>query len=138
MPVYMYACMCLDVRCGQTMRFDVCAATPFDACRVRCQVRRFDVCSARRSMPCEGSDEVSNPVYVYDKDLQQSRIPSTPSLCLDPGGSRSQTHRRAAMCGFTQNDGYVRGVAPTQDSFSGSFSNLCNFWRLRPVLELSP
>ena len=29
------------------------------------------------------------------------------------GGSRSQTHRRAAMCGFTQDDGYVRGVAPT-------------------------
>ena len=26
------------------------------------------------------------------------------------GGSRSQTHRRAAMCGFTQDDGYVRGV----------------------------
>jgi hypothetical protein len=28
------------------------------------------------------------------------------------GGSRSQTHRRAAMGGFTQDDGYVRGVAP--------------------------
>ena len=28
------------------------------------------------------------------------------------GGSRSQTHRRAAMCGFTQDDGYVQGVAP--------------------------
>jgi hypothetical protein len=59
------------------MRFDVCAAAPFDARRVRCQVMRFDVCvfitavpitklfawktlcTARRSMPCEGSDEVS-------------------------------------------------------------------------------
>jgi hypothetical protein len=53
------------------------------------------------------------------------------------GGSRSQTHRRAAMGGFTQDDGYVRGVAPTHDCSSGSFSNLC-FWRLRPVLELNP
>ena len=40
------------------------------------------------------------------------------------GGSRSQTHRRAALCGFTQDDGYVRGVAPTQDRSSGSFSGL--------------
>jgi hypothetical protein len=39
------------------------------------------------------------------------------------GGSRSQTHRRAAMGGFTQDDGYVRGVAPTHDCSSGSFSN---------------
>jgi hypothetical protein len=31
------------------------------------------------------------------------------------GGSRSQTHRRAAMGGFTQDDGYVRGLAPTHD-----------------------
>jgi hypothetical protein len=28
------------------------------------------------------------------------------------GGSRSQTHRRAAKGGFTQDDGYVQGVAP--------------------------
>jgi hypothetical protein len=28
------------------------------------------------------------------------------------GGSRSQTHRRAAMGGFTQDDGDVQGVAP--------------------------
>jgi hypothetical protein len=56
------------------------------------------------------------------------------------GGSRSQTHRRAAISigGFTQDDGYMRGVAPTHDCSSGSFSNLFNFWRLRPVLELSP
>jgi hypothetical protein len=37
------------------------------------------------------------------------------------GGSRSQTHRRAAMgCGFTQDDSYVRGVAPTHDCSSRS------------------
>jgi hypothetical protein len=36
------------------------------------------------------------------------------------GGSRSQTHRRAAMGGFTQDDGYVRGVAPTHDCSSRS------------------
>jgi hypothetical protein len=30
-------------------------------------------------------------------------------------GSRSQTHRRAAKGGFTQDEGYVRGVAPTHD-----------------------
>jgi hypothetical protein len=36
------------------------------------------------------------------------------------GGSRLQTHRRAAMGGFTQDDGYVRGVAPTHDCSSGS------------------
>jgi hypothetical protein len=39
------------------------------------------------------------------------------------GGSRSQTHRRAAMGGFTQDDGYVRGVAPTHSCCSESFSN---------------
>ena len=59
MPVYMYACMCLDVRCGQIMCFDVWAAAPFDANRVRCQIMRFDVCAVRRSMSCEGSDESS-------------------------------------------------------------------------------
>jgi hypothetical protein len=45
------------------------------------------------------------------------------------GGSRSQTHRRAAMGGFTQDDGYVRGVAPPHGCSSGSFSNFCSFWR---------
>jgi hypothetical protein len=37
------------------------------------------------------------------------------------GDSRSQTHRRSAMCGVTQDDGYVRGVAPTHERSSGSF-----------------
>jgi hypothetical protein len=32
------------------------------------------------------------------------------------GGSRSQTHRRAAMGGFTQDDCYVQGVAPMHDA----------------------
>jgi len=32
------------------------------------------------------------------------------------GGSRLQTHRWAALCGFTQDDGDVRGVAPTHDA----------------------
>ena len=41
------------------------------------------------------------------------------------GGSRSQTHRRAAKGGFTQDDGYVQGVAPDalRSTSSGSFSN---------------
>jgi hypothetical protein len=38
------------------------------------------------------------------------------------GGSRSQTHRRAAKGGFTQDDGNVRGLAPTHTILSfGSF-----------------
>jgi hypothetical protein len=36
-------------------------------------------------------------------------------------GLRPQTHRRAAMGGFIQDDGYVRGVAPTHKLSSGSF-----------------
>ena len=52
--------------------------------------------------------------------------------------NKNENDRRAAMCVFTQDDGYVRGVAPTHDCSFGSFSNLCNVWRLRPVLELSP
>ena len=40
------------------------------------------------------------------------------------GGSRSQTHRRAAKGGFTQDDRNVRGLAPTHTilSFFGCFS----------------
>ena len=34
--------------------------------------------------------------------------------------SRSQKHRRAAMGGFTQDDGYVRGVAADAQRFTGS------------------
>ena len=40
------------------------------------------------------------------------------------GGSRSQTHRRAAKGGFTQDDRNVRGLAPTHTilSFFGRFA----------------
>ena len=40
------------------------------------------------------------------------------------GGSRSQTHRRAAKGGFTQDDRNVRGLAPTHTilSFFGTFA----------------
>ena len=51
------------------------------------------------------------------------------------GGSRSQTHRRAPMGGFTQDDGYVRGVAPTHDCSSGSFSNSLTADRPNPILH---
>jgi len=40
------------------------------------------------------------------------------------GGSRSQTHRRAAMCGFTQDDGYVRIVAADAQRFTRSLLDL--------------
>ena len=43
------------------------------------------------------------------------------------GGSRSQTHRRAAKGGFTQDDGYVRGLTPTHDC---SFRSLLHELRL--------
>ena len=39
------------------------------------------------------------------------------------GGSRSQTHRRAAKGGFTQDDGNVRGLAPTHTILS--FGSSC-------------
>jgi len=40
------------------------------------------------------------------------------------GVSRSQTHRRAAMGGFTLDDGYVRGVAADAQRFTGSVLDL--------------
>ena len=43
----------------------------------------------------------------------QSAIRSGTRYAKWGGGSRSQTQIRAAMCGFTQDDGYVRGMAPT-------------------------
>jgi hypothetical protein len=48
------------------------------------------------------------------------------------GGSRSQTHRRAAMCGFTEDDGCVRGVAPTHERSSGSFLDFLLATSARP------
>ncbi len=50
------------------------------------------------------------------------------------GGSRSQTHRRAAKGGFNQGDGYVRGLAPTHTILSfGSFSNALAADQFQPL-----
>jgi len=53
------------------------------------------------------------------------------------GGSRSQTHRRAAKGGFTQDDGYVRGFAPTHDrsSFGSLLLRLGSFSHYNSVLN---
>ena len=53
------------------------------------------------------------------------------------GGSRSQTHRRAAKGGFTQDDGYVRGFAPTHDrsSFGSLLLRLGSFSHYNSVLD---
>ena len=58
------------------------------------------------------------------------------------GGSRSQTHRRAAKGGFTQDDRNVRGLAPTHTilSFFGSlllslFQQLISFSHYNSVLD---
>ena len=52
------------------------------------------------------------------------------------GGSCSQTHRRAAKGGFTQDDRNVRGLAPTHTilSFFGSFAALTAADRPNPIL----
>ena len=57
------------------------------------------------------------------------------------GGSRSQTHRRAAKGGFTQDDGYVQGVAPDALRSTGSdpsrtlFQQLISFSHYNSVLD---
>ena len=58
---------------------------------------------------------------AYSRLASQSAIRSGTRYAKWAGGSRSQTHRRAAMGGFTQDDGYVRGVTPTHECSSGSF-----------------
>ena len=60
---------------------------------------------------------------AYSRLAAQSAIRSGTRSAKWAGGSRSLTHRRAAMCGFTQDDDYVRGVAPTHKCSSGSFLN---------------
>jgi hypothetical protein len=55
----------------------------------------------------------------------QSAIRSGTRYTKWVGGSRSQTHRWAAMCAFTQDDGYVRGVAPTHKHSPGAKSSAC-------------
>ena len=51
------------------------------------------------------------------------------------GVSRSQTHRRAAMGGFTLDDGYVRGVAADAQRFTGSLFDL--FLDVPNILQVS-
>ena len=104
MSVYTYACMCLDVRCCQTMCFDVCAAEPFDDRRVRCQVMCLHVCAAHRSIPCEGSNEVS----IGDQNAD-------PRLCIrqrSPAISHTinpvfTTYSRSPHCFITINYSFV-------------------------------
>jgi hypothetical protein len=53
------------------------------------------------------------------------------------GGSRSQTHRRAAKGGFTQDDGYVQGVAPDAHDplLVCTLSQLISFSHYNSVLD---
>jgi hypothetical protein len=55
------------------------------------------------------------------------------------GGSRSQTHRRAAKGGFTQDDGYARGLAPTHDcsSFGSLLHELVSLTVLATIIQSS-
>ena len=67
---------------------------------------------------------------AYSRFAARSAICSGTRYAKWAGGSRSQTHRRAAMCGFTQDDGYVRGVAPTHKCSSDpskTSSIFCDF-----------
>jgi hypothetical protein len=50
------------------------------------------------------------------------------------GGSRSQTHGRAAMGGFTQDDGYVQDVAPMHNAprILANFCFVTGRWRCVP------
>jgi hypothetical protein len=74
----------------------------------------------------QGGTEAQIPAVRPARSSLQSRcrvldaIRSGTRYAKWAGGSRSQTHRRAAMGGFTQDDGYVRGVAPTHDCSSRS------------------
>ena len=74
-------------------------------------------CSSR----CTLSPAARAARSAYSKLAARSAIRSGTRYAKLTGGSRSQTHSRAAMCDFTQDDGYVRGVAPTHESSSGSF-----------------
>ena len=57
----------------------------FDACRLRCQEMRFNVCAARRSKPCEGSDErsIRKPALPTSVYIQNANLPRTPR-CFYP------------------------------------------------------
>ena len=75
-------------------------------------------CSSR----CTLSPAARAARSAYSRLAALSAIRSGTRYAKWAGGSRSQTHRRADMGGFTQDDGYVRGLAPTHDCSSGSFS----------------
>ena len=49
------------------------------------------------------------------------------------GGSRSQTHRRAAKGGFTQDDGYVRGLAPKHILLLWILAARALAWQFQPL-----
>jgi hypothetical protein len=68
-----------------------------------------ETCSSR----CTLSPAARAARSAYSRLAARSAIRSGTRYAKWAGSSRSQTHRRAAMCGFTQDDGYVRGVAPT-------------------------
>jgi hypothetical protein len=82
----LYICKCVCVsRCSmwcQSMCFDVCATAPFDARRMRCQAMRCDVCAARRSKPCEGSEEGSiREPAIADSRLYTYTKRKSPAIC---------------------------------------------------------
>jgi hypothetical protein len=101
-----YVCMPVCVsRCSmwcQTMRFDFCATAPFDARRVCCQAMRFDVCVARRSKPCEGSEEDSiREPEIADSRLYTKRKSSRPGQFPPPfWTSEHKTPALRRWCGW--------------------------------------
>jgi hypothetical protein len=87
------------------MRFDFCANAPFDARRVRCQAKRFYVCAARRSKPCEGSEEDSiwEP-EIADSRLHTKRKSPAMSYTLNPFFT---TYSRSPRCSIPINYSFV-------------------------------
>ena len=62
-------------------------------------------------MRCTLTPEARAARSAYSRLAARRTIRSGTRYAKWARGSRSQTHRRAAMGGFTQDDGYVRGVA---------------------------
>jgi hypothetical protein len=84
--------------------------------------RGVDLCLAQRrgsartcTSRCTLTPAARAARSAYSRLAARRAIRSGTRYAKWAGGSRSQTHRRAAMCGFTQDDGYVRGAAPTQN-----------------------
>jgi len=63
------------------------------------------------SLRCTLAPAARATLSAYSRLAARLTIRSGTRYAKWAGGSRSQTHRRAAMGGFTQDDGYVRGVA---------------------------